>query len=33
MCALDAGDAAAARRAIERDLFVAGQFLRKCCGA
>jgi len=29
--ALDAGDAAAARRAIERDLFVAGQFLRKRC--
>jgi DNA-binding GntR family transcriptional regulator len=28
MRALDAGDAAAARRAIERDLFVAGQFLR-----
>ena len=33
MRALDAGDAAAARRAIERDLFVAGQFLRKCCAA
>lgn len=31
MRALDAGDAAAARRAIERDLFVAGQFLRKVC--
>lgn len=29
--ALDAKDAAAARRAIERDLFVAGQFLRKRC--
>ena len=29
--ALDAGDSAAARRAIERDLFVAGQFLRKRC--
>lgn len=28
MRALDAGDAAGARRAIERDLFVAGQFLR-----
>jgi DNA-binding GntR family transcriptional regulator len=31
MRALDAGDASAARRAIERDLFVAGQFLRKRC--
>lgn len=31
MDALDAGDAAAARRAIERDLFVAGQFLRSRC--
>lgn len=31
--ALDAGDAAGTRRAIERDLFVAGQFLRKCCTA
>jgi len=31
--ALAAGDAAAARRAIERDLFVAGQFLRRCCDA
>jgi DNA-binding GntR family transcriptional regulator len=31
MCALDAGDAAAARRAVERDLFVAGQFLRRVC--
>jgi DNA-binding GntR family transcriptional regulator len=29
MHALDAGDAAAARRALERDLFVAGQFLRR----
>jgi len=29
MRALDAGDAAAARRAVERDLFVAGQFLRR----
>ncbi len=29
MCALDAGDAARARRALERDLFVAGQFLRR----
>jgi DNA-binding GntR family transcriptional regulator len=33
MDALDAGDAAAARRAIERDLFVAGQFLRPRCVA
>jgi len=31
MDALDAGDAAAARRALERDLFVAGQFLRRVC--
>ena len=31
MHALDAGDAAAARRAIELDLFVAGQFLRRAC--
>ena len=31
MRALDAGDAAAARRALERDLFVAGQFLRRVC--
>jgi DNA-binding GntR family transcriptional regulator len=31
MDALDAGDAAAARRALERDLFVAGQFLRRAC--
>ncbi|MDD2878932.1 MAG: GntR family transcriptional regulator [Rhodoferax sp.] len=31
MGALDAGDAAAARRALERDLFVAGQFLRRVC--
>jgi DNA-binding GntR family transcriptional regulator len=31
MRALDAGDSAAARRAIERDLFVAGQFLRRRC--
>ena len=31
MAALDAGDAAAARRALERDLFVAGQFLRRVC--
>jgi len=31
MRALDAGDAGAARRAIERDLFVAGQFLRQRC--
>ncbi|MEP6502250.1 MAG: GntR family transcriptional regulator [Betaproteobacteria bacterium] len=31
MRALDAGDSAAARRAIERDLFVAGQFLRLRC--
>jgi DNA-binding GntR family transcriptional regulator len=30
--ALATRDAAAARRAIERDLFVAGQFLRRCCG-
>jgi DNA-binding GntR family transcriptional regulator len=33
MQALDAGDAAAVRRAIERDLFVAGQFLRRACSA
>ncbi|MDE2418899.1 MAG: GntR family transcriptional regulator [Burkholderiales bacterium] len=33
MRALDAGDAGAARRAIERDLFVAGQFLRQRCTA
>ena len=33
MRALDRGDAAGARRAIERDLFVAGQFLRACCEA
>jgi len=31
MRALDSGDSAAARRAIERDLFVAGQFLRRRC--
>lgn len=31
MDALDAGDAAGARRALERDLFVAGQFLRRAC--
>jgi DNA-binding GntR family transcriptional regulator len=31
MLALDAGDAGAVRRAIERDLFVAGQFLRRAC--
>jgi len=31
MGALDAGDAAGARRALERDLFVAGQFLRRVC--
>jgi len=31
--ALDAGDAAGVRRAIERDLFVAGQFLRRRCTA
>jgi DNA-binding GntR family transcriptional regulator len=31
MKALDQGDAAGVRRAIERDLFVAGQFLRKRC--
>ncbi len=29
--AIDRGDGAAARRAIERDLFVAGQFLRQAC--
>lgn len=29
--ALERKDAAAARRAIEKDLFVAAQFLRKCC--
>jgi DNA-binding GntR family transcriptional regulator len=33
MQALDAGDATAVRRAIERDLFVAGQFLRRVCAA
>ena len=33
MQALDAGDAAGVRRAIERDLFVAGQFLRRACSA
>ena len=33
MAALARGDAAAARRAIERDLFVAGQFLRRRCAA
>jgi DNA-binding GntR family transcriptional regulator len=33
MQALDAGDAAAVRRAIERDLFVAGQFVRRVCVA
>lgn len=33
MRALDTGDAGAARRAIERDLFVAGQFLRRRCAA
>jgi DNA-binding GntR family transcriptional regulator len=33
MRALDAGDAGAARRAIERDLFIAGQFLRQRCAA
>jgi DNA-binding GntR family transcriptional regulator len=33
MRALDARDSAAARRAIERDLFVAGQFLRRRCVA
>ncbi len=31
MDALDAGDANAARCALERDLFVAGQFLRRAC--
>jgi DNA-binding GntR family transcriptional regulator len=31
MRALDAGDPAGARRALERDLFVAGQFLRRAC--
>jgi DNA-binding GntR family transcriptional regulator len=31
--ALDAGDADGVRRAIERDLFVAGQFLRRACSA
>ena len=31
MHALDAGDSAGARRALERDLFVAGQFLRRAC--
>jgi DNA-binding GntR family transcriptional regulator len=29
--ALEAKDAAGVRRAVERDLFVAGQFLRRCC--
>lgn len=29
--ALDRGDSAAARRAIEKDIFVAGQFLRRTC--
>ncbi|MES2946586.1 MAG: GntR family transcriptional regulator [Pseudomonadota bacterium] len=33
MLALDRKDASAARRAIERDLFVAGQFLRQHCTA
>lgn len=33
MRALDRKDASAARRAIERDLFVAGQFLRRHCMA
>lgn len=33
MRALDQGDAAGVRRAIERDLFVAGQFLRARCAA
>ena len=33
MRALDAGDSAGARRAIERDLFVAGQFLRRRCAS
>lgn len=33
MHALETGDAGAARRAIERDLFVAGQFLRQRCAA
>jgi DNA-binding GntR family transcriptional regulator len=33
MQAIDGADAAAARRAIERDLFVAGQFLRQRCTA
>jgi DNA-binding GntR family transcriptional regulator len=33
MSAVAAGDAAGARRAIERDLFVAGQFLRRRCEA
>jgi DNA-binding GntR family transcriptional regulator len=33
LAALARADAAAARRAIEQDLFVAGQFLRRCCGA
>jgi DNA-binding GntR family transcriptional regulator len=33
MLALDRRDASAARRAIERDLFVAGQFLRQHCTA
>lgn len=31
MSALETGDAAGARRALERDLFVAGQFLRRAC--
>jgi DNA-binding GntR family transcriptional regulator len=29
MRAVDSGDSAAARRAVERDIFVAGQFLRE----
>jgi DNA-binding GntR family transcriptional regulator len=33
MRAIDEGDAGAARRSIERDLFVAGQFLRQRCTA
>ena len=31
--AVDRSDPSAARRAIERDLFVAGQFLRRRCSA
>ncbi len=31
LLAIDRDDGAAARRAIERDLFVAGQFLRQAC--